>query len=232
MSPKVAIAVILLALGLAAGAWVLWAPSPVEAPTAEDPTEPAEAAVEDEEQVLSPASLYFPGDDGWLHGVEINVPADDRDARVRALVDALIAGPRDASDGFLSAPMPEGAQLDALYFLGPGTVALDFRLATSEAPAEEAPTPDPSIEEPAAPGEDAVAPEPTEALLQSRMARMGSKQELLTVYSVVNTVVLGSEEVERVVLMVDGKQPETLAGHVDLTRPLRPDPSWARTQAP
>lgn len=52
----------------------------------------------------------------------------------------------------------------------------------------------------------------------------GSKQELLSVYSLVNTVVIGHEGVERVVLLWNGSQPETFAGHVDVSRPLAADP--------
>jgi len=51
----------------------------------------------------------------------------------------------------------------------------------------------------------------------------GSRAELLTVYSIVNTVVTNFPAVSRVQLVV-GDQPATsLGGHVDLTRPLPPD---------
>lgn len=51
----------------------------------------------------------------------------------------------------------------------------------------------------------------------------GSRAELLTVYSLVNTVAPGVDGVERVLLMWNGAQPETFAGQVDVSRPLRPD---------
>jgi spore germination protein GerM len=51
----------------------------------------------------------------------------------------------------------------------------------------------------------------------------GSRAELLTVYSIVNTVVTNFPAVRRVQLVV-GDQPLTsLGGHVDLSRPLAPD---------
>ncbi|MCP3957115.1 MAG: GerMN domain-containing protein [bacterium] len=48
----------------------------------------------------------------------------------------------------------------------------------------------------------------------------GSRQEILTVYSVVNTVLLNFEEVEQLVLLWNGRQPRTFAGHLDTMRPL------------
>lgn len=48
----------------------------------------------------------------------------------------------------------------------------------------------------------------------------GSTREILTVYSLVNTVLLNSEEVDRLVLLWNGRQLKTFAGHVDTTRPL------------
>ena len=48
----------------------------------------------------------------------------------------------------------------------------------------------------------------------------GSRQEILTVYSVVNTVLLNFDEVEHLVLLWNGRQPRTFAGHLDTMRPL------------
>ncbi len=53
----------------------------------------------------------------------------------------------------------------------------------------------------------------------------GSFQELLTVYSVVDSVVFNVPEIRRVGFLIDGQPIDTLNGHVDLTRPLRPDRS-------
>ncbi|MEM8994950.1 MAG: GerMN domain-containing protein [Acidobacteriota bacterium] len=234
MSPKVAIAVIVVALGLAAAAWMVWAPTPEVEPSAEPAPSPDAPPVDDAEE-LAAASIFFPAEDGWLHGVETQVPADDGEARVRALVGALLRGPED---DFLFPPLPEGASLDGLYFLTPETVALDFRFESGSTDSSVGPGADGAADrgEAEAVGVDDPAASPVAApvveLLAARMSRMGSKQELLTVYSVVNTVVLGSDAVERVVVLIDGKQPSTLAGHVDLTRPLRPDPSWISAPSP
>ena len=48
----------------------------------------------------------------------------------------------------------------------------------------------------------------------------GSLREMLTVYSLVNTVLLNFEELDRIVLLWNGRQLRTFAGHVDTTRPL------------
>ena len=51
----------------------------------------------------------------------------------------------------------------------------------------------------------------------------GSKSELLTIYSLVNSLVLNVPEIERVQILIDGNQANTLAGHVDLERPVKAD---------
>ncbi len=48
----------------------------------------------------------------------------------------------------------------------------------------------------------------------------GSLREMLTVYSLVNTVLLNFEELERIVLLWNGRQLRTFAGHLDTMRPL------------
>ena len=50
----------------------------------------------------------------------------------------------------------------------------------------------------------------------------GSFGEMLMLYSIVNSVLLNVEEAERLVLLWDGQQPNTFAGHLDTTRPLTP----------
>jgi germination protein M len=51
----------------------------------------------------------------------------------------------------------------------------------------------------------------------------GSTGELFAVYSIVNTVALSLDEVAGVRILVEGMEVETLAGHLDLTRPLSID---------
>jgi germination protein M len=51
----------------------------------------------------------------------------------------------------------------------------------------------------------------------------GSEAELMTVYSVVNSLTTSFPAVKRVQILVEDRPAETLAGHIDLTRPLLPD---------
>ncbi|MBI2187248.1 MAG: GerMN domain-containing protein [Acidobacteria bacterium] len=59
----------------------------------------------------------------------------------------------------------------------------------------------------------------------------GSTAELLTVYAVVHAVTSNLPSVHRVQILLDGREADTLAGHIDLRRPLAPDPSLVREDA-
>ena len=50
--------------------------------------------------------------------------------------------------------------------------------------------------------------------------RSGSQQEILSVYSLVNTLVLNLPSIERVTLLWNGQQRPSFAGHLDTSRPL------------
>lgn len=54
----------------------------------------------------------------------------------------------------------------------------------------------------------------------------GSRGELLSVYSIVNSLTSNFPAVKRVQILVDDRQAATLAGHVDLTRPLASDMTY------
>jgi hypothetical protein len=56
----------------------------------------------------------------------------------------------------------------------------------------------------------------------------GSVDELLTVYTIVNALTANLPAVSGVQLLVDGKEVDTLAGHVDLRRPLAGNLSWVQ----
>jgi spore germination protein GerM len=51
----------------------------------------------------------------------------------------------------------------------------------------------------------------------------GSDSEMLAVYSIVNTVAINFPRIRIVKLMINGKEAETLKGHLDLSEPLEPD---------
>lgn len=140
------------------------------------------------------AELYFPGGGGGLHREAREIPLQDSvEEEIAALVGALIAGP---ADDRLRAPLPADVTVREVYL----------------------------VREPAA-GNGAAAGVTTVYLdLESPEGRpppaSGSHQELLTVFSLVNTVLLNVEQADRVVLLWNGRQPVTFAGHLNTARPL------------
>lgn len=56
----------------------------------------------------------------------------------------------------------------------------------------------------------------------------GSSTELLTVFAIVNAVTANLPTIQRVQILIDGREADTLAGHVDLRRPLQQDLSIVR----
>jgi hypothetical protein len=49
----------------------------------------------------------------------------------------------------------------------------------------------------------------------------GSHQELMTVYTIVHALLTNLPNLQEVQILIDGREADTLAGHVDLRRPLR-----------
>jgi hypothetical protein len=56
----------------------------------------------------------------------------------------------------------------------------------------------------------------------------GSLNELLTVYTIVNALTVNLPAVSGVQVLVNGKEVDTLAGHVDLRRPLAKNLAWVQ----
>jgi spore germination protein GerM len=54
----------------------------------------------------------------------------------------------------------------------------------------------------------------------------GSLDEIFTVYSIVNALTVNLPAIARVQILVDGKEVDTLAGHVDLRHPLAKSLDW------
>jgi spore germination protein GerM len=50
----------------------------------------------------------------------------------------------------------------------------------------------------------------------------GSSAEIMTVYSIVNSLTYNFESIKRVFILVEGGERETLGGHLDLSRPFLP----------
>jgi spore germination protein GerM len=58
----------------------------------------------------------------------------------------------------------------------------------------------------------------------------GSLNETLTVFAIVNSVTVNLPDVAGVQILVDGKEVDTLAGHLDLRHPLGRSLKWVRHQ--
>jgi hypothetical protein len=59
----------------------------------------------------------------------------------------------------------------------------------------------------------------------------GSATELLTVYAIVNAITANLPTIQRVQILIEGREADTLSGHVDLRRPLQQDLSVVRDAA-
>lgn len=57
----------------------------------------------------------------------------------------------------------------------------------------------------------------------------GSLDEIFTVYAIVNAATVNLPAISRVQILIDGKEVDTLAGHVDLRNPLSKNLTWVRT---
>ncbi|MCK6684400.1 MAG: hypothetical protein L6R30_18515 [Thermoanaerobaculia bacterium] len=154
--------------------------------------------------------LYFESpDDARLHpeARDLRVVPDDL-ATIRAVVSAVLEGPYDPK---LLRPFPEGWKLRSVFRLREGLVILDL-----SPPVSEKPTPPPGSLEP-----------------EIRQAwQAGTHEEWIAVQSLLVTVVRNVEGAERFVLLIGGEPAETLAGHIDLSHPLKPDPSTAADDPP
>jgi spore germination protein GerM len=53
----------------------------------------------------------------------------------------------------------------------------------------------------------------------------GSSAEMLTLYSIVNSLTLNFPQIKRVQILIDGKEVESIAGHISLKQPVSFNPS-------
>jgi spore germination protein GerM len=60
----------------------------------------------------------------------------------------------------------------------------------------------------------------------------GALDELFTVYTIVNALTVNLPAITRVQILIDGKEADTLAGHVDLRHPLSKSLKWIKTDNP
>lgn len=65
--------------------------------------------------------------------------------------------------------------------------------------------------------------------LEAATARVrGSLDEALAVYAIVNSITLNLPDIKAVQILVDGKEVDTLAGHLDLREPITRSDAWVR----
>jgi hypothetical protein len=58
----------------------------------------------------------------------------------------------------------------------------------------------------------------------------GALDELFTIYAIVNAVTVNLPAISRVQILVEGREVDTLAGHVDLRHPLEKNLTWVKTE--
>lgn len=58
----------------------------------------------------------------------------------------------------------------------------------------------------------------------------GALDELFTVYAIVDALTVNLPAIRRVQILVEGKEVDTLAGHVDLRHPLQQNLQWVRME--
>jgi len=59
----------------------------------------------------------------------------------------------------------------------------------------------------------------------------GALDELFTVYAIVDALTVNLPAITRVQILINGKEADTLAGHVDIRHPLQKNLKWATPQA-
>jgi hypothetical protein len=148
------------------------------------------------------ATLYFIAEDGMsLVGVQREVPFGDPIVeQARRIVEAQLG----AAPPPLASAIPDGTTLRGIYVTERGC--------------------DPA---PADCKRDAFV----DLSLEARTKHTGGAlDELFTIYAIVDAVTVNLPAIARVQILVDGKEVDTLAGHVDLRHPLEKNLKWVRTE--
>jgi hypothetical protein len=148
------------------------------------------------------ATLYYIAEDGMsLVGVQREVPfGEPITEQARRIVEAQL-GPAPAP---LAAAVPEGTTLRGVY--------VTERDCGQEGTACQ---------------RDAFVDVSAEARTRHTG---GALDELFTIYAIVDAVTVNLPAISRVQILVDGKEVDTLAGHVDLRHPLEKNLQWVRTE--
>jgi len=170
------------------------------------------------------ATVCFPSAAGLLRCEPQPIRAEDSAEETAAvIIEALIAGPEgteaavpvaSSADSDEDGESPESIE-QLLPALPAGVGLLEVELLDGVAYVDLT-----TVEVGSGTGSTRAADRP--AVFLERPA-MGLTEELLAVYSLVNSLTANNLGIDRVVLMWNGEQRPTFAGHVDTTRPLMAD---------
>ncbi len=200
-------------------------------PTGSEQTTPAETA-----DTTREVELYFPGSDGQLHAESRTLPVEDKpEDSVRGLLEALLLGPQTdnlwrplslaptVDDDLIAAADPAGTVSGGT--VSGGTVSGDEIAAQPAVITPVRPEPPPI---------GTVRLGPVYLLTGGTVVidfeaqsppAVGSREEQLILFSLVNTVLLNTEQAERLLILWNGSQPHTFAGHLDTGTALTPNRS-------
>ena len=188
----------------ALAAWLLFAGLPrwygAKRVVDDSPARPATAAPTAERKIT--ATLYFISEDGMsLVGVQREVPFGDPIVeQARRIVEAQLG----AAPEPLATAIPDGTTLRSIY------------VTQRECDAAGAGC-----------KQDAFV----DLSIEARTKHTGGAlDELFTIYAIVDAVTVNLPAISRVQILVDGKEVDTLAGHVDLRHPLEKNLKWVKTE--
>jgi hypothetical protein len=148
------------------------------------------------------ATLYYIAEDGMsLVGMQREVPFGEPIAeQARRIVEAQLA----AAPQPLAAAIPDGTTVRAVYVTERDCVAAETTCQR-----------------------DAFVDLSGEARTKHTG---GALDELFTIYAIVDALTVNLPVITRVQILVDGKEVDTLAGHVDLRHPLEKNLTWVKTE--
>ena len=173
----IGVAVLLvLVLGMSVYAWHMRGRAAAQPTVSTDLRPVAPPAAGPTEQVI----LFVAYDDiGVLHAQAARIPLPSvRQQRAEELLRTLLSVYLDKSSPH---PLPQGAEVRAVYLVDPGLAVIDLNAAFADG------------------------------------HRSGVLAEELTIASLIQTLSANIPGITRVKILVEGKERETLAGHVDLT---------------
>jgi len=192
-----------IALVAVAAGWLLFVGLPRwygSKPAAEAPARAAAPAPGAERKIT--ATLYFISEDGLsLVGVQREVPFGDPIVeQARHIVEAQLGAALQP----MAAAVPAGTTLRGIYL---------------------------TERECDVPGASCKRDVFVDLSVEARTRHTGGAlDELFTIYAIVNAVTVNLPAISRVQILVDGKEVDTLAGHVDLRHPLEKNLKWVRTE--